>query len=178
MRAQFLAQPTSKKNQVGPITETSQATRGSPDATESFECLGVDESLLVAGESSLSSPPLTRVPVISSEGFDDGEFQLCSSFSWLKVETLGWITFRQGKRAGEYRLRLERAMGFFVTTLIFVVIGIIASLYAKICCNSGPSKNLFHITLIMTATVCCWMMWAIVYLAQLNPLIVPVLNGE
>ncbi|KAL4343297.1 hypothetical protein AHAS_Ahas11G0064300 [Arachis hypogaea] len=37
----------------------------------------------------------------------------------------------------------------------------------------------FHLTLVITATICCWMMWAIVYLAQMKPLIVPILNeGE
>ncbi|WJZ95976.1 hypothetical protein VitviT2T_014707 [Vitis vinifera] len=51
-------------------------------------------------------------------------------------------------------------MGFFVTTLIFIMVGIIASLMVRICCNRGPSANL----------------WAIVYLAQMNPLIVPILN--
>ncbi|KAI3410748.1 uncharacterized protein J3R85_018520 [Psidium guajava] len=70
-------------------------------------------------------------------------------------------------------------MGFMVTTLIFIVIGIIASFCTRICCNRGPSTNLFYLTLIITATVCCWMMWAIVYLAQMKPLIVPILNeGE
>uniref|UniRef100_A0A803M672 O-fucosyltransferase family protein n=1 Tax=Chenopodium quinoa TaxID=63459 RepID=A0A803M672_CHEQI len=34
----------------------------------------------------------------------------------------------------------------------------------------------FHRTLVITATVCCWMMWAIVYLAQMKPLINPILN--
>ncbi|XWS11277.1 hypothetical protein CRYUN_Cryun38cG0070300 [Craigia yunnanensis] len=49
----------------------------------------------------------------------------------------------------------------------------------RICCNRGPSANLFHLTLVITATVCCWMMWAIVYLAQMKPLIVPILSeGE
>ncbi|XP_057765558.1 V-type proton ATPase subunit e1 [Salvia miltiorrhiza] len=67
-------------------------------------------------------------------------------------------------------------MGFLVTTLIFVVVGVIASLLTRICCNRGPSANLLHLTLVITATVCCWMMWAIVYLAQMNPLIVPILN--
>ncbi|KAH1197312.1 V-type proton ATPase subunit e1 [Glycine max] len=62
-------------------------------------------------------------------------------------------------------------MGFLVTTLIFVVIGIIACLCTRICCNRGPSTNLFHLTLVITATICCWMMWAIVYLAQMKPLI-------
>nr|DAD38708.1 TPA_asm: hypothetical protein HUJ06_013030 [Nelumbo nucifera] len=49
-------------------------------------------------------------------------------------------------------------MGFLITTLIFIVAGVIASLLARICCNKGPSANLFHLTLVITATVCCWMM--------------------
>ncbi|XP_047317776.1 V-type proton ATPase subunit e1-like [Impatiens glandulifera] len=69
-------------------------------------------------------------------------------------------------------------MGFLVTTLIFVVIGFIASLCTRICFNQGPSKNLLHLTLVNTATTCCWMMWAIVYLAQMKPLIVPILSEE
>ncbi|EPS65486.1 hypothetical protein M569_09294 [Genlisea aurea] len=69
-------------------------------------------------------------------------------------------------------------MGFLVTSLIFLVVGVIASLLMKICCNRGPSSNLLHLTLIITATVCCWMMWAIVYLAQMKPLIVPILNDS
>ncbi|XP_073011730.1 V-type proton ATPase subunit e1 [Typha latifolia] len=69
-------------------------------------------------------------------------------------------------------------MGFMVTSLIFLVAGMVASLSARLCCNRGPSTNLFHLTLVMTATVCCWMMWAIVYLAQLKPLIVPILSEE
>ncbi|KAF5183358.1 V-type proton atpase subunit e1, partial [Thalictrum thalictroides] len=56
--------------------------------------------------------------------------------------------------------------------------GILASLLVRVCCNKGPSANLFHLTLVITATVCCWMMWAIVYLAQMNPLIVPILSEE
>ncbi|XP_027333092.1 V-type proton ATPase subunit e2-like [Abrus precatorius] len=70
-------------------------------------------------------------------------------------------------------------MEFLVATLIFVSIGIVASLLTRICYNKGPSANLFHLTLVLTATVCCWMMWAIVYLAQMKPLIVPILSeGE
>ncbi|XXG85124.1 hypothetical protein AAC387_Pa11g0271 [Persea americana] len=70
-------------------------------------------------------------------------------------------------------------MGFLMTTLIFIVVGFVASIMVRLCCNKGPSVNLLHLTLVITATVCCWMMWAIVYLAQLNPLIVPILNeGE
>ncbi|XP_015878650.1 V-type proton ATPase subunit e1 [Ziziphus jujuba] len=70
-------------------------------------------------------------------------------------------------------------MGFVVTTLIFAAVGIIASLFVRICCSGGPSTHLFHLTLVVTAVVCTWLMWAIVYIAQMKPLIVPVLSeGE
>ncbi|KAJ0968382.1 hypothetical protein J5N97_025326 [Dioscorea zingiberensis] len=70
-------------------------------------------------------------------------------------------------------------MGFLVTTLIFVLTGVLASLLVRLCVNRGASTNLFHLTLVITATVCCWLMWAIVYLAQMKPLIVPILSdGE
>ncbi|KAJ4777060.1 hypothetical protein LUZ62_061317 [Rhynchospora pubera] len=75
------------------------------------------------------------------------------------------------------RKRVE-AMSFWATTVIFALAGVIASLSVLLCCNRGPSTNLFHLTLVITATVCCWMMWAIVYLAQLKPLINPILSGE
>lgn len=31
--------------------------------------------------------------------------------------------------------------------------------------------------LFATSVFCCWMMWAIIYMAQMNPLVVPVLSG-
>ncbi|CAN6879901.1 unnamed protein product, partial [Brassica oleracea] len=49
-------------------------------------------------------------------------------------------------------------MAFLVTSLIFAVVGIIASICTRICFNQGPSTNLLHFTLVITATVCCWMM--------------------
>ncbi|XP_020592429.1 V-type proton ATPase subunit e1 isoform X2 [Phalaenopsis equestris] len=67
-------------------------------------------------------------------------------------------------------------MGFLVTSLIFLIAGVVASLSVRICLNRGPSTNLLHLTLILTATTCCWMMWAIVYVAQMKPLIVPILS--
>ncbi|KAH7668462.1 V-type H+-transporting ATPase subunit e protein [Dioscorea alata] len=70
-------------------------------------------------------------------------------------------------------------MGFLVITLIFVLTGVLASILVRLCFNRGPSTNLLHLTLVITATVCCWLMWAIVYLAQMKPLIVPILSeGE
>ncbi|CAN0915825.1 hypothetical protein LINGRAHAP2_LOCUS29334 [Linum grandiflorum] len=41
------------------------------------------------------------------------------------------------------RIHNHSEMGFLVTTLIFLVVGIIASLCARICCNRGPSTNLY-----------------------------------
>ena len=34
-------------------------------------------------------------------------------------------------------------MGFVVTTLIFAVVGVVASLLVRICCSRGPSTNLY-----------------------------------
>ncbi|CAA7025341.1 unnamed protein product [Microthlaspi erraticum] len=70
----------------------------------------------------------------------------------------------------------NQTMAFLATSLIFAVVGIIASICTRICFNKGPSTNLLHLTLVITATVCCWMMWAIVYIAQMKPLIVPILS--
>ncbi|KAL6197697.1 hypothetical protein ACLB2K_033303 [Fragaria x ananassa] len=59
------------------------------------------------------------------------------------------------------------------------MVGVIASLMVRICCSRGASANLLHLTLVITAVVCCWIMWAIVYIAQMKPLIVPILSeGE
>lgn len=39
-----------------------------------------------------------------------------------------------------------------------------------------PNARLQHL-LFATSVFCCWMMWAIIYMAQMNPLVVPVLSG-
>ncbi|CAI5515574.1 unnamed protein product [Closterium sp. Naga37s-1] len=44
--------------------------------------------------------------------------------------------------------------------------------------DKGPSTNLLHVTLVITATICCWLSWAIVYMAQMHPLVVPILKAE
>ncbi|KAJ0101084.1 hypothetical protein Patl1_04089 [Pistacia atlantica] len=49
-------------------------------------------------------------------------------------------------------------MGFMVTTLIFVVIGIIASLCTRICCNRGPSaKFVCFFCLILDFWIICFL---------------------
>ncbi|XP_057472701.1 V-type proton ATPase subunit e2-like isoform X4 [Actinidia eriantha] len=56
---------------------------------------------------------------------------------------------------------IKANIGFLVASLIFVVTGIIASLCTRICFNRGTSTNLLHLTLVITATVCCWMMYEV-----------------
>lgn len=62
-------------------------------------------------------------------------------------------------------------MGFWLGTLAFFLIQVVATG----CVNwFGPrgNKGLLHI-MACTAVFQCWLMWGIVYLAQLNPLIMP-----
>lgn len=38
---------------------------------------------------------------------------------------------------------IDLAMGFILTTLIFIAVGIIACFCTRVCCNKGPSANLY-----------------------------------
>jgi V-type H+-transporting ATPase subunit e len=62
-------------------------------------------------------------------------------------------------------------MGFWLGTLIFFLIQVVVTgsinLFSK-----SPNKGLTHV-MGCTAVFQCWLMWGIVYLAQLNPLIFP-----
>ncbi|KAJ7289941.1 hypothetical protein O6H91_Y303100 [Diphasiastrum complanatum] len=49
-------------------------------------------------------------------------------------------------------------MGFFVTTLLFFAVGFVASVALPFLYNKGPSENLLHVTLVITAVVCCWLL--------------------
>lgn len=51
-------------------------------------------------------------------------------------------------------------MGFAVTSLIFVVVGVIASFGAGICCNRGPSTNLYvKFSSDFVWGYCCSLLW-------------------
>ncbi|EFJ05418.1 hypothetical protein SELMODRAFT_103411 [Selaginella moellendorffii] len=69
-------------------------------------------------------------------------------------------------------------MGFMVTTILFFGAALLGCLGFTFFYNKGPSMNLLHVTLVITAVVSCWMLWAIVYIAQMNPLINPILLDE
>ncbi|KAG8066548.1 hypothetical protein GUJ93_ZPchr0004g39913 [Zizania palustris] len=50
----------------------------------------------------------------------------------------------QGREEEEVRRELRTAaMGFWVTTLIFLLAGVVGSLLSLLCCNRGPSTNLY-----------------------------------
>ncbi|GAQ91234.1 Vacuolar H+-ATPase V0 sector [Klebsormidium nitens] len=69
-------------------------------------------------------------------------------------------------------------MGFFITTVIFLLAGFVGIGLFRVLYNKGPETNLLHYTWVITATICCWLTWAIVYMAQMHPLVVPILKAE
>ena len=60
-------------------------------------------------------------------------------------------------------------------TLFFVVTGVV--LLGLSFCSPAMSKDrgLTNL-LITTATICCWLLWLITYMMQMNPLIAPKLE--
>ncbi|CAM6090800.1 unnamed protein product [Calypogeia fissa] len=69
-------------------------------------------------------------------------------------------------------------MGFLLITLYYILAGLVVTAAIPICFNKGPATNTLHILLVITAVICCYLLWAIVYLAQWHPLVVPILNAE
>ncbi|KAK9808639.1 hypothetical protein WJX72_001069 [[Myrmecia] bisecta] len=65
------------------------------------------------------------------------------------------------------------ALGLLVGTLIFLGLEGIVTLGVVFTGTSG--KNALKHTLATTTVVCLWLIWAIVYMAQMHPLIRPVL---
>ncbi len=62
-------------------------------------------------------------------------------------------------------------MGFWLGTLVFFLIQVVITLGINWFGTPG-NKGLPHI-MAFTAVFQCWLMWGIVFLAQLNPLIMP-----
>jgi len=60
-------------------------------------------------------------------------------------------------------------------TIFFLITGIVVtvlSFCSPAMCKDRGLTNL----LIWTATICCWLMWLITYMMQMNPLIAPKLE--
>lgn len=67
-------------------------------------------------------------------------------------------------------------MGYLVGTAIFVGFEVVALLLVMAFVR-GTQKRLVH-TLCGTAVVCMWLLWTIGYLAQLNPMVSPIIPSE
>jgi len=69
-------------------------------------------------------------------------------------------------------------MGLFTGTLVFLALEAVFVLWVVATTGrSGPKANL-QFTLYTTAVVCCWMMWAMMYIAQSKPLIRPTFKDD
>ncbi|KAL4519168.1 hypothetical protein Ndes2526B_g00262 [Nannochloris sp. 'desiccata'] len=66
-------------------------------------------------------------------------------------------------------------MGLLFGTFVFLVFE--GAGFAVVEVTKGRKNSLLPQTLWATTVVCCWLMWAVVYLAQEYPLIRPVLQG-
>ncbi|KAL0037291.1 hypothetical protein WJX79_011090 [Trebouxia sp. C0005] len=66
------------------------------------------------------------------------------------------------------------ASGLLAGSAFFIALEILFWFGIQFFCKGG--KGLTH-TLYATAVVCCWMLWAIVYMAQMHPLITPQLQA-
>ncbi|GBG86694.1 hypothetical protein CBR_g41757 [Chara braunii] len=69
-------------------------------------------------------------------------------------------------------------MSFAIGTLVFLIVSFVGSLGVRLFYNQNPATNLLNITLVNTAVVCCWLTWAIVYMAQMHPLVNPIRKAE
>jgi len=65
------------------------------------------------------------------------------------------------------------ASAFPVLLVLFVVFGLMAASWFSV--RKGPQQTLIRTSLMLTFA-CCYLMWAIAYLAQLHPLEVPRTN--
>ncbi|KAG5499792.1 hypothetical protein GH5_03927 [Leishmania sp. Ghana 2012 LV757] len=61
-------------------------------------------------------------------------------------------------------------MGLFLGTLIFFFIGAAGALSAPLWAKS--QVDLVRV-LCAVGTFCCWLSWALIYMAQMNPLLLP-----
>lgn len=61
-------------------------------------------------------------------------------------------------------------MGLLIGTLIFVALAVLGILSAPLWAKS--QVELVRV-LVAVGVFCCWLSWALVYMAQMNPLLLP-----
>lgn len=65
-------------------------------------------------------------------------------------------------------------MGFWGGTALFIALEVAFVLWVRFTGGSRTNNSL-HYLLYSTSVFCCWMMWALVHVAQTHPLVSPVL---
>lgn len=69
-------------------------------------------------------------------------------------------------------------MSFFLGTFLFCLLEAAFVGYVYTTTKTAPHQTrLFHLTLYSLAVFCCWMMWGLMYMAQMHPMINPILEG-
>lgn len=61
-------------------------------------------------------------------------------------------------------------MGIFIGTLLFVILAAVGAACAPLWAKS--QVDLVRV-LCFIAAFCCWLSWVLIYMAQMNPLILP-----
>lgn len=61
-------------------------------------------------------------------------------------------------------------MGVFIGTLFFIFVGVLSSASTPLWARQ--QRDLCRV-LCAVATACCWLSWVLIYMAQMNPLLLP-----
>ncbi|ABO97007.1 F-ATPase family transporter: protons (vacuolar) [Ostreococcus lucimarinus CCE9901] len=67
-------------------------------------------------------------------------------------------------------------MGFWFTTLAFAALE--GVFYAYVQGSAPAARRSFLHVMYGTSVFCCWFMWAVIYMAQMTPLVRPVLQAK
>lgn len=68
-------------------------------------------------------------------------------------------------------------MTLFTGTAFFVVLEVAFVAGIAVTGKGNTKENqAFKYTLYSTAVICCWLMWALMYMAQMHPLVRPILQ--
>jgi len=65
-------------------------------------------------------------------------------------------------------------MSYFLGTFLFLLLE--AGFYVFVNWFFRPHERQLPHLLFASSVFCCWMMWGIIYMAQMNPLVLPVMN--
>merc|ERR1712113_982068 len=79
---------------------------------------------------------------------------------------------RFGANTRTLRLSMTKLETILLGTAVFLLTGFIATFLSFMSPAMSKDRGLTNL-LITTATICCWLLWLITYMMQMNPLIAP-----